>query len=152
MPMTPEELDAIELRAAAATPGPWAEDDGHIFSRPLTYERHAAIMRRMAGSPEPHPDGDRDAPLGAVATCSQDFPNFEADSEFIAAARSDVPALVAEVEALRSQLATATARAESGDVLAEAVRSYVEDDDEDRAESFDELVRLAKRHRERFPR
>lgn len=76
------DLDAIEARAKAATPGPWrvnprveadpGETDGHgwLAGPPAAIEYEAALFNR--------------------------------DADFIAAAREDVPALIAEVRRLRS--------------------------------------------------
>lgn len=72
--MSEAELDAIEQRANAATPGPWRSvevDDPYV-----------ALMLESGAEGWP------------AAT--------DADRAFIAAARSDVPALVAEVRRLRS--------------------------------------------------
>ena len=79
--MTEEELTAIEARATAATVGPWRHDtDG------------GAIGAVEAGGM-------------ALAQVQQRVPRDKArrdlDAAFIAAARVDVPALVAEVRRLR---------------------------------------------------
>lgn len=70
------DLAPIKARAEAATPGPW-KDDGEIigpgFGIAQTWDKH-----------------------------EDDFANAEANSEFIAHARQDIPALVAEVERLRA--------------------------------------------------
>jgi len=96
--MTPKQLAEIEERAKNATPGPWAVgvwadhmpesglpcdifvDDEHqdtVASFIDTYHRHLAIDQS-----------------GAV----------HADAEFIANARTDIPALIAEVHRLREAL------------------------------------------------
>jgi hypothetical protein len=93
--MTREELEAIRKRCEAATPGPWSEDDGNIFSEELSAQRHEAIVRRLAGSKEPHPDGGLGQPMGFIASTTQEQPNFDADADFIAHARTDVPKLLA---------------------------------------------------------
>lgn len=82
------DLDAIEARANAATPGPWnAWDRGVGFHIALGDERDDW------GRPEDLlPEGLR-TDIGR-----------RADAEFIAAARTDVPALVAEVRRLRAEL------------------------------------------------
>jgi hypothetical protein len=74
--MTDEELSAIKARAEAATEGPW--EVGH---RCEIYTRHYAVG----------PIGDFWEP---------------ADARFTANARADIPALLAEVERLREELAT----------------------------------------------
>jgi hypothetical protein len=75
--MTPEELEAIKVRCAQATPGPWG-----------TYHSLNGWHYTKPGS-------------GPVRTT---YEQARADVEFIAAARTDVPALVAEVERLRAAL------------------------------------------------
>lgn len=78
--MNPEELDAIKARDAAASLGPW----------------EAKAYRVCAG-------------LGIIAACWRPWGpvtgagSIEADAAFIAHARSDVPALVVEVERLRAE-------------------------------------------------
>lgn len=83
------ELDAIEARANAATPGPWTTE------RPTkTYEgfRCGVTIAATYGRQCIYAD-----PPGGQAPA--------ADQRFIAAARADVPALVAEVRRLRDKLA-----------------------------------------------
>ncbi len=85
----PLDLEAVKARCEAAKPGPWKWETKYV-------------------APDPDPgDGDRDlhGPSGPVAYYSQSAMWCEdADAEFIAAARSDVPALVAEVERLRTEV------------------------------------------------
>lgn len=90
--MTDEELAAIEERADAATPGPWR------------------ISRLRDGSDLVMSDG---APAGVVADCRDERGfNGDPDATFIAAARSDVPALLAEVRRLRASIAAFSDTAE----------------------------------------
>lgn len=97
-PMTPERLDEIEERANAATPGPWFLDD----ERPLTpcvwtgYDEAlgAEVAEYLTSRGYIRP-GD-DYPRG----CNHPAENME----FIAASRTDVPDLVAEVRRLRDAL------------------------------------------------
>lgn len=90
--MTLEELGEIEARAESATDGPW-----HHY-------------RDVAGLPDiPVVGCYDDARRDYVAICDcwgQDFDvprdrDYRADADFIAHAREDVPALVAEVRRLR---------------------------------------------------
>lgn len=81
--MTPAELDEIEARAAAATPGPW---------RPGTSEK-GSVFSPFALALE-GPNGERN-----LLRLNPNFRVVE-DAVFIAAARADVPALVAEVRRL----------------------------------------------------
>lgn len=93
----PPDLDAIRARADAATPGPWAHGDfddfmgcGQVFTV--------------------HPDlmgGSIAAPSGDCYPRSGYDP--QADMAFIANARHDIPALLAEVTALRAELDKAKA-------------------------------------------
>ena len=93
-PMTPERLAEIEARAEAATEGPW-----HAWGRGIGFELH----------------------LGAAAKCGQircEDVNGEfretfkrADAAFIAAARTDVPALLAEVRRLQDAAQAIAAKA-----------------------------------------
>src|SRR5690606_21978359 len=76
--MTPEQLAAIRARAEAATPGPWHDDqDGMVYS---TCQPGCAVV-------------------------INDIDLAVEDAEFIAHAREDIPALVAEVERLQVELA-----------------------------------------------
>jgi hypothetical protein len=79
------DLDAIEARANAATPGPWEA------SRQIGKKGHCYVAQVFG------PDA-----LGGLSLAQMDvLPNATADAAFIAHARSDVPALVAEVRRLR---------------------------------------------------
>jgi hypothetical protein len=71
------DLDAIEARAEAATPGPWIVSGGVI---------HSPIREPWDGKPN------------AVIV---DAHIFEPNADFIAHARTDIPALVAELRAAR---------------------------------------------------
>ena len=77
--MTEEELTAIEARATAATMGPW---DGHQNSGVMSKHTHDSVFETGCGC------------------CTNKDLSVE-DATFIAAARADVPALVAEVRRLR---------------------------------------------------
>lgn len=78
------DLDAIQARADAALPGPWEAHQSptvpHIWS-----------IDRI--SEDDDDDGDEIAEAR------------EADAEFIANSREDIPALLAEVRVLRARLA-----------------------------------------------
>jgi hypothetical protein len=79
--ITPEELDEMEARAAAATAGPWKS---FIEGRD-----------HWGGSDFIRTEGEDIELNGAT----------KADQDFIAASREDVPRLIAEVRALRKTLA-----------------------------------------------
>ena len=70
MTITPEELDEIEARASAATPGPW---DYSVTDGVFIEFTHADVMRL-------------DQSLS---------PQGEGNNTFVAAARTDIPRLVA---------------------------------------------------------
>jgi len=82
--MDAEELQAIRERAEKATPGPWHfdADDMDIWCRN---------------------DGGSFPLTTTIAKALEDEDRYF-DFEFIAAAREDIPALVAEVERLREAL------------------------------------------------
>lgn len=82
----PLDLAAIRARAEAATPAPWR------------------IPRKLS---QLAPDWTIAAGVKVVAYVDQKRDNSEADFTFIAAARTDIPALLAEVERLNVELATA---------------------------------------------
>lgn len=81
--MTEEELTAIEARATAATREPWVVGDAYLPTVSLSVGQVSVYGMGME-----------------VAECQ-----IDADAAFIAAARVDVPALVAEVRRLRAALA-----------------------------------------------
>lgn len=88
--MTDEELQAIRTRAEAATPGPWTEGAGTVAGgevRELVIGPDGRTIIAMAYGGFGHPMPD----------CTRE------DRAFIAAARTDVPALLAEVERLRAE-------------------------------------------------
>jgi hypothetical protein len=78
-----EELAAIKKRVEAATPGPWAAT-GEYFCLAAPDATHVVCFGHDYDD-----YGDVKGP----------------DAEFIAHARTDVPALLAEVERLRAELA-----------------------------------------------
>lgn len=84
--MTPEEIAEIKARAEAATPGAWS-----ILI-------HEPSLSRMVVSN----DRTLDIDFGYVGN------RTEADAEFVAHARTDVPTLLAEVERLRELTDTCT--------------------------------------------
>jgi len=105
--MTPAELDAIEAREKAATEGPWravAQDGGEVF--------HGFERGVVTGWDHPQLRGPLDITgLGIDLRSGRAVRRMDAtDAEFIAHARSDVPALVAEVRRLRGLLEAERAR------------------------------------------
>lgn len=91
--MTDEELQAIEARANAATLGPWAASEfiGHTGGCVLARIDDEGDTARIAETRW------RWSALGMW--------QHKANLEFIASARQDIPALVAEVRQLRAALA-----------------------------------------------
>ena len=102
--MTDEELAQIRARVEAATPGPWRCWNGYELRRP--------VMRQPNPDASPHPDMAMgrigpEVPFGSGITATRPFDDIRAlrpDAEFVAHAREDVPALLAEVEQLRATL------------------------------------------------
>lgn len=84
-PPSDADLQAIEERANAATPGPWETDSGGC----CVYE--AAFSTR-----------DDTVLYGPVAQVAISADGTRADATFIAHAQSDVPRLIAEIRRLRS--------------------------------------------------
>ena len=89
------DLDAIEKREKAATPGPWSAADEHGLLGPDAHPAWCISRMRPGHEPMTPTDGY----MHDVAEIVHDGP-MEADAEFIAHARGDVPALVAEVRRL----------------------------------------------------
>ena len=101
-PMTTDntpDLDSIEARANAATPGPWpvmcwhGTDEGGWAAIGPHHQPDDGVLARALDEPE---DDSPDGPVEARAL---------ADAAFIAAARTDVPVLVAHARALRAEVA-----------------------------------------------
>jgi hypothetical protein len=132
--LTDAQLDAIEARAAAATPGPWYWTAPAHTGDATTATSGA--LRTQTPTPKPLPDGSTFAdsavmlPVArlrgdpywlerfnkanaqgktALQVAMECFAREE-DKAFIAQARDDVPALLAEVRRLRQQLAALQAR------------------------------------------
>jgi hypothetical protein len=90
-PFTPEALDTIEARANAATKGPWfATAEGQVH-------RHTPGGRKGWWVPEHEDIGG-----GNFGGEGGGYYMEAADAEFIAHAREDIPALVAELRRLRT--------------------------------------------------
>ncbi|MET9813213.1 hypothetical protein [Streptomyces sp. NPDC006355] len=87
-PLDDMRLAEITARAKAATPGPWCTDSWEIYQGA---EYEPGISQWIGET------------CRGATTCEQD----RADAEFVAHAREDVPALMAEVERLTAELAGA---------------------------------------------
>lgn len=102
--MTPEQLAAIRARLDAATPGPWHWDEHTVPTlhgvggSPDTYEYEAEVIEAT------HTGG-----CGCRAVCYLDLTIDRSDAEFIAAARTDLEVLLAEVDRLTQILAAVDA-------------------------------------------
>ncbi len=116
------DLDAIKQRADAATPGPWYSTWNDPITTPISDDEDGTVIR---SEDERVPPADR-VVVGSIwydhswAACTQ--PN----AAFIAAARTDIPALVAEVERLQRIEAAAKAHLadwESGDTFGHESRA-----------------------------
>ena len=84
--MTEQELQAIEERASKATPGAWIANESHY---------DIAVFA-------PHPSESGNTLIAEIdGGISEDS---KRDADFIAHARTDVPALIAEVRSLRAKL------------------------------------------------
>ena len=103
--MTDKELDEISARANAAAPGPWCYDyqEKHVHGNPTNVLRAAAVGQRI------HSPSDLPwiADIGANEIYDE---QRRANADFIAAARTDIPALVAEVHRLRALKITSWAK------------------------------------------
>src|SRR5260221_188990 len=93
--MTGEELAAIRERAEAATPGPWQCFNGYVRARGTDEDSPSDEMCMVRIGPASNEGGIR-------AQWGNDLQASRADAEFIARAREDIPALLAEVERLRA--------------------------------------------------
>jgi hypothetical protein len=89
-------LDEIEARAKAATPGPWTVcpmdmyifgGDGHMIASNCPMEDTWQVRGAGAEGSGQRPEGSQDA-----------------NAAFIAAAREDIPRLIAEVRRLQAQV------------------------------------------------
>lgn len=107
----PLDLEPIKAREKAATPGPWlaTEDGGWSFGGPEV-DRGGRPNLPCTWVERESRTGEGDAEEIARVRTSPDhqgLPEAWENQRFIAASRSDVPALVAEVERLREALASA---------------------------------------------
>lgn len=101
-----EELcDRLEKRRNAATRGPYVEDDGNVFSKPLGDERQTIIMaaleagKSLSGTGEHPDDSYGDHPMGYICTFPQ-TKQGDADSAAFVATMNALPALLSASRAL----------------------------------------------------
>ena len=95
------DLDAIEARAEAATPGPWRNE-------PDTGAGRVWVQRGYFRD-----EADCE-PLFSLRG-KEAYEQRSADADFIARARTDIPALVAELRAAREVVGAAQANADTWD-------------------------------------
>lgn len=88
------DLQAIQKRADAATKGPWTHIPGDSWC--------AFPHVSLAGKTLIFEDHQGHEPGECGKTCEDGFPPDEADAEFIARSRTDVPLLVAEIRRLKA--------------------------------------------------
>lgn len=86
-------IEAIRARIEAATPGPWEWNKSRFYNgySGITGKDNAEVL-----FPNHCNDGDDGA------AWFEDFPN-DADRDFIAHAREDIPTLIAEIERLQAE-------------------------------------------------
>lgn len=106
-PTTALDLDAIRYRLAEATPGPWGVGNGTHIVRGLEVTGRGSFT--CIQSVAEIDDEDDRLDWGHDDEVEVDP---EADAQFIAHARQDIPALLAEVDRLRAELAATPGQAE----------------------------------------
>ena len=103
--MTDEELDAIKARADAATPGPWRT--GWMMRRCKKQHPHEGehVFEADSWIDAAHDISQVNEPHALVVCTTDEYgAMLPADSEFIAHAREDVPALLAYISELHEQI------------------------------------------------
>lgn len=109
--LTDAELDTIQARANAAHPGPWEWERWAFKSQSRWYNLQHS--QTFDGKP---PGLLNQMHAWVLLKTLEGWGPTDADAAFIAAAREDVPALVAEVRRLRAEVERS--RAENADLLA----------------------------------
>ena len=95
------DLEAIEARVNAATPGPWKADIGKIEDWDIV------VWGPIKEDPDDKPRPEFISNIGADRPSPGDTICFDGEANnarFIAAAREDVPALIAKVKELEAKL------------------------------------------------
>ena len=85
-PLTDAELEEIAARCAAASEGPWGDDNGEI----ITEDGYTVAWIQQHGN------------VNTIAETGETY--SKADGRFIARGRTDIPRLLATVAALRREL------------------------------------------------
>ena len=111
--MTDEELNEIKSRVEKAVPGPWQYDGMHYeITAPYSHKSGAFGPGDRTGywvivsECRSRPDGPYE--------CDQFGHEFDPTFDFIAHAREDVPALIAEIERLRTGIHDAMQACKNG--------------------------------------
>ncbi len=111
--MTEQELAAIEARANEATAGPWVKNgsvpEQVIYAPTKRYPNRTSFMPIVYVTQTDYASGEYYADM------------LDGDAEFIAHARTDVPALVAEVRRLREDAARLDWLQAHGDAMGSAI-------------------------------
>ena len=105
------DIEAIEARANAATPGPWMVHRREIMSAGPT--QRTRITLRAIGPRSAVPHGMVIVP----GPCEETLSMNDDDADFIAHARVDIPALIARVRELEGALAEILELNQKGEAL-----------------------------------
>jgi hypothetical protein len=97
----PIDLNAIDARANAATPSPWEEGDGWVYTEPVYDDDNR--LSNVCGMSFSDPE-----------RAGVERERAQRNVRFIAHARKDVPALLAEVRRLRSGITEAIREVQIG--------------------------------------
>jgi hypothetical protein len=104
--LTDQQIDEIETRQQAATPGPWGiYESGSLIDIAADIEETGCGYRARRGIARLEDEPLDNDPTHKAWTAEEDWAQVQADAEFIAHAPEDVRALVAEVRRLRAQVA-----------------------------------------------
>ncbi len=107
--MNLEDLKKIEDRLTRTTTAPWYWEEGYGTFRLYTPKNgHCTVMdftRFGTRSAQPRFSDRAGQPLGGIMINAKDLDlDTHPDAQFIAHAREDVPALIAEIKRLRAQV------------------------------------------------
>jgi hypothetical protein len=124
----PLDLDAIQARCDAATPGPWGHYEGDDYADvAANYQAtgrgsYTCLQQVARIEADWHFDDPRHADCEDEDAATQ----AHADAAFLAAARTDVPALLAEVQRLTARAAEENQRAHRAEGRLDAALDVVE--------------------------
>lgn len=107
-PTTDQQLDDIQTRANAATPGPWGiYESGSLIDIAADLQDTGCGYRARRGIARLEDEPLDNDPAHREWTDEDDWAQVRSDAEFIAHARADIAALLAEVHRLRNELEAA---------------------------------------------